>query len=206
MNKEYLNKIIELIKNDLKISSNVIVSVKSDGRNPCLHIENHKNIIEIIDSDDWNLIYQVSHELMHLCFYENRKFSKQNKQLIFVEEIVCEAYSICNLRKYAMNEYIKWVGYLHEDMYKKCCEAKDIQLESIEELNKKLKGYKDFNTRQYIHPLALKILHIIENERKEFEDFWRYEIYFDVTNKKSNNKIYLEIREFLMSKNLIKSY
>lgn len=202
MTLEKLNTIKEYIKDELNIHSNFEIIFK-ENIYPSISICPPKITVAIVHGEDWNIIYQLSHEMMHLCFAENMNFFIGSQQFIWVEEIVCEAYSIYSLKKHAQDEMKKWFGYLYDDFYIRMGIAHEIEIENIKTLNTKLNGYKDYNIRQYIHPLSLEILRIIEHDKKAFSGFWDYSIFFNDIENHDNNKIAVLIKDFLRKNHLI---
>ena len=67
-----------------------------------------KGKIQIVRRQNWNEIYRLSHELLHISFYEHNE-NTFAKECIWIEEIVCEAYSIMCLERFARNERIQWL-------------------------------------------------------------------------------------------------
>lgn len=135
--------------------------------------------IQIVRRQNWNEIYQLSHELLHISFYEHNE-NTLAKDCIWIEEIVCEAYSIMCLERFARDERIQWVGYLYDDFYIRNGNVNNVDtVSSVDELNKKVSGYKEFCIRQFIHPTALRIKSVIECNSKELIEFLDYQKYVE---------------------------
>lgn len=138
-----------------------------------------KGKIQIVRRQNWNEIYRLSHEFLHISFYEHNE-NTFAKECIWIEEIVCEAYSIMCLERFARNERIQWFGYLYNDFYIRNGNVNDVDtVSSIDELNKKVSGYKEFCIRQFIHPTALRIKSVIEGDNKELIKFLDYQKYVE---------------------------
>ena len=123
-------RIKEYFKDELNIHSNFEIIFK-ENIYPSISICLPEITVTIVHREDWNIIYQLSHEMMHLCFAENMGFFVGRQQLIWIEEIVCEAYSIYSLKKHAQDETKKWFGYLYDDFYIRMGIAHEIDIENI---------------------------------------------------------------------------
>lgn len=150
--------------------------------------------VKIVKKQNWNDVYQLSHELLHMSFYEHNGNSNHN-ECIWIEEIVCEAYSIMCLERFSQHERIQWFGYLDNEFYIRNGNVSTVDtVSSIEELNEKVSGYKEFGIRQLIHPVALQIKSVIENDINELIDFLNYQKF--VNNSKlvlTNSNMVLQI-------------
>lgn len=131
--------------------------------------------VKIVKNQNWNDVYQLSHELLHMSFYEHNGNITLN-ECMWIEEMVCEAYSIMCLERFSQHERIRWFGYLDNEFYIKNGNVSTADtVSSIEELNEKVSGYKEFGIRQFIHPVALHIKSVIENDINELIDFFNYQ-------------------------------
>ncbi len=149
----------------------------ADLNAPCCCPEIRK--IQIVRKQNWNDIYQLSHELLHISFYEHNE-NNFAEECIWIEEIVCEEYSIMCLERFAGDERIQWFGYLDNDFYIKNGNVNNVEIAlSVDELNRMVSGYKEFGVRQFIHPTALRIKSVIESNIKELIEFLDYQKYTD---------------------------
>ena len=168
----------------LSVTSNFSINFKQYNAGidiyPSINFSTNPFLITIYLMEYWNCIYQVSHELLHLAFYEHKHISKNYNtvsciNVMWIEEIVCEAFSIFCLEKYAFSQYKYWRGYLNKKFYILNGNIKNqAEINTIEELNQRLKGYKDFESRQFIHPIALQISEIIKSDFNELLYFLNY--------------------------------
>lgn len=170
-------KIMLNIKSILQIS---IVDYTAENNSPELSW-NGKNVkIKLINVHQyWNLIYQASHEMLHLAFLENNNFINYS-DTTWVEEIVCEGFSLYCLKCFAKEEYLQWFGYLKPDFYLSNGNCKNVtKVSSLKELNMKLTGIKSYEIRQFIHPTALEVENIIERNISELTGFLDFQSYTD---------------------------
>lgn len=187
----------DLICEELKIDRNIYIEEVKDEISP--YYDGNK-IVLVTTGEDWKTTYQMSHELMHVAF---DKYNNPNKlNTIWIEEIVCEAFSLYCLKKYRGRgiDSIKWSGYFKKDFYIKNNNiASPASPKTIEELNDLLSGYKEYDTLQFIHPYVLKIEKIIENDIGaliEFEDLAQFCKTNEITNNTDNEiaKVILKIQ------------
>lgn len=146
----------------------------------------HNTTIHIGKCEHWNQIYQLSHELLHAAYSEN------NSKIIdymYIEEILCEAFSIYCLKRFCRDEYVLWKSYLTPYMYycNGYTKSREIisseGITSIQELNNKLKEYKTYATRQFIHPFVLLLVNYIDFDFNLLRDTFKYTKYINTINK-----------------------
>lgn len=138
---------------------------------------------------NWNEVYQLSHELLHAAFYKYN--GCMPCEYLWIEEIVCEAFSIYCIEKYCHSEKIYWFGYLSQNYYILNGNVSEPEkIKTIKELNGKLGGFKEYGVRQFIHPYALDIKNIINEDFGQLEEFLNYRKYIqdgkieiDATNR-----------------------
>lgn len=157
-----------------------IVSYTEENNSPGLFWHGKDVKIKLIDVHQyWNLIYQASHEMLHLAFLENNNF-KNHINTNWVEEIVCEGFSIYCLKCFAREEHLQWFGYLKPDFYLCNGNCKNAaKVSSLKELNMELAGVKSYEIRQLIHPTALEVENIIERNISELTRFLDFHSYTD---------------------------
>ena len=158
-----------------------------EATSPCY--SPYEKTIQIVKSRFWNEVYQLSHELLHAAFYKYN--GCMPCEYLWIEEIVCEAFSIYCIEKYCHSEKIYWFGYLLENYYilnGNVSEHEEIK--TIKELNEKLGEFKEYGVRQFIHPYALNIKNIINEDFGQLEEFLNYRKYIqdgkiesDATNR-----------------------
>ena len=150
------------------------------------YFDSETNIVHLVKRDGillWNLVYQFSHEYLHYMFQIHSKGQNKDDSR-WIEEIVCEAFSIYCLTLYCIEEGRYWHGYLYHNFYilnRNIESCKPIK--GLGNLNFALSGYKEMNTRQFIHPVVLRILKIIEMNYKQLLDM------LDLTKFVSGNEI-----------------
>ena len=149
----------------------------------------HEKRIQIVKELYWNEVYQLSHELLHAAFYKYN--GCMPCEYLWIEEIVCEAFSIYCIEKYCHSEKIYWFGYLSQNYYILNGNVSEPEkIKTIKELNGKLGGFKENGVRQFIHPYALDIKNIINEDFDQLEEFLNYRKYIqdgkieiDATNR-----------------------
>lgn len=184
--KNKMNCISKEIKEKLQINAKSIINYKEDydstKDSPFIKINPRLSQITICFTGKWNDTYQLSHEILHLFFAENNNFN-MNADTTWVEEIVCEAFSIYCLSIYENDAlydlYINntWSGMLLSDFYFKAgvlCKKDMIKNISLEDLNTKLSIRKSYKILQFIHPTALKVKHIIEEDFNQLLSFSKF--------------------------------
>lgn len=174
--KNKMNEISKEIKEKLQMNAKSIINYKenhdSTMDSPFININQNMSKITICFTGKWNDTYQLSHELLHLFFAENNNFN-MNTDTTWVEEIVCEAFSIyClsiyeNANLYDLKATSTWFGMWSQDFYLKAvalCEKDMIGDISLEELNTKLSNHKSNEILHFIHPTVLEVKNIIEED------------------------------------------
>lgn len=163
------------------------------------------NTIDIGNCEYWNQVYQLSHELLHAAF--NEKCHGTNKvKYRWIEEILCEAFSIYCLKQFCRDDYQSWKLYLHPYMYyiNENCTTREIisseGINNINSLNEKLLEKKSYETLQFIHPLCLLIVNVIDTNI-----FWLYDLldftkYIDENDNFINcdNEIIMLLQDFII--------
>ena len=175
-----IDSICELVQID-KDSFQLIYKREGD---PEVDWENR--IIYIEETNDWRKIYQFSHEALHLSFFDHNN-QIHVPELNWIEEVVCEAFSIYCLTKYADDERINWCGYLWADFYKVNCKVDAKEIRNLYHLNEELAGHKSYEVLQYIHPYVLDIVNILSWSTNQLHAFLNY-------TKFTNNNTIVENR------------
>ena len=159
------------------------------GFNPECDLINR--IIYISVKDGWRSIYQFSHEALHLSFFDhNNHFISDD--FLWIEEIVCEAFSIYCLEQFVVNEKKDWKYLLYEECYiliSKIQAPKTIQ--SLQHLNNELIGDKDESTLQYIHEYVLHLYMMMISDIEHLQSF------LDFVKYTSGGRIMQETRHVL---------
>lgn len=195
-----LNCIKRQICELLKVTDDILYIIEEESKYPYINYEDKQ--IHIIQTNDWRIVYQLSHELLHYAFMIYSEYLDTN--YIWFEEILCEAFSIYCLEQFCDRDYDSWYHYLSPNMYyleKFVTHENAIAKKSITliELNEMLKGFKSYEIRQFIHPLALRIKAVINNNFSDLTDCLNYTKF--ITDNKlqniKNNKIVLLINDFI---------
>lgn len=173
-----IDMIIEEIKKclckELNISSDIQMEYIDSNAPVCCPT---KQKVQIVRRQDWNDVYQLSHELLHIAFYQHNGNTSLD-EFVWVEEILCEAFSIFCLEKFCQDEKRQWFGYLLEDFYIRNGNVdKADYIKSLDELNQKVSGFKEFGVRQFVHPIALRIKNILDKDFSELLNFMNYKKY-----------------------------
>ena len=185
--KNEMDNVVEQIK-DLLHEADLSVQVYFDADSSPYLLNGRE--IHLHKTNDWRETYQLSHELLHQVFFVNNRIKRAD--VMWIEEIVCESFSIFCLLCFELDDIDKWVGYLHPDFYCIFCGVQPVRsVDSIEILNKFLSGYKTLEILQFIHPTVLQILSIIQKDFSQLLSFKKYEDFLsgDVLKKDTTNLI-----------------
>ena len=193
---------------DLHNKYNICIKDSSEG---VPVFKSDTNTILIANCDYWNQVYQLSHEFLHAAFNEHCK-GKNISNYCWIEEILCEAFSIHCLKRFCKPEFPYWKLYLRPYMYylNGNCSTREIVssegINTIQKLNEKLMNIKSYETRHFIHPLCLLIINIIDNNFSYLIDVLDFTKYLDKNGNfiECNNEIILLIKDFIEIKNLEK--
>ncbi|HOZ44844.1 MAG TPA: hypothetical protein PLN39_02470 [Candidatus Dojkabacteria bacterium] len=158
--KEILNFVLDIFNQVLPIVSEeeCIIFNDSSAEFPML-ITNQKKLklrLSVEKESYWNqVIYQMSHEIMHYALRQRRK--KKSEILNWFEETICEAMSLyimsiamtkwclCNLSKLDSN-YYKYIGsYLNEELKKKGDKISGcVTLDCLRKMNEEAETHREW--------------------------------------------------------------
>ena len=165
------NKQIDTICKLINIDRSDIMYKYDDTKN---HPYLDGNVIFINSINDWREIYQFAHEALHFSFFQHTN-GTTTEDVAWIEEVVCEAFSIYCVELLCQTERNYWLGYRERDLYIRYCGIKGPKhICNLKHLNEELRGYKSKELLQYIHPCALDIYHIIDSNLKELDRFFNY--------------------------------
>lgn len=134
----------------------------------------YRRVIYISQTHNWKEIYQFAHEALHLSFFDHNN-QCYTENINWVEEIVCEAFSLYCLINFAKDECRSWYGYMSPGFYIWNCGIKGPKsIHSLKHLNDELLGDKDYEILQYIHPYVLKILQMMRQSIEHLQLFLNY--------------------------------
>lgn len=185
--KNEMDNVVEQIK-DLLHEADLSVQVYFDADSSPYLLNGRE--IHLHKTNDWRETYQLSHELLHQVFFVNNRIKRAD--VMWIEEIVCESFSIFCLLYFELDDIDKWFGYLYPDFYRIFCGVHSVRsVDSIEILNKFLSGYKTLEILQFIHPTVLQILSIIQKDFSQLLSFKKYADFLsgDVLKKDTTNLI-----------------
>ena len=145
-----------------------------------------ERIIHINNTNDWREIYQFAHEVLHLSFWDHT--GEGNVwEVNWIEEIVCESFSIYCLCSFADAERINWCGYLFPNFYKiKNRNLVPIKIGSLDQLNQELDGHKSFEILDFIQPYVLCISDLMLCDIENLYNCLNYMVFVE------NNKIVID--------------
>ena len=113
------NKQIEQICKLIDINhQDVVWNYHETIKNPSFS-PNDKSI-RINKMNNWKEIYQFSHEALHLSFFEHTN-GMAPRDVMWIEEILCEAFSLYCVELLCKDEIIDWCGYYKRDFYIRNC-------------------------------------------------------------------------------------
>ena len=133
--------------------------------------------IHISKTDDWREVHQFAHEVMHLSFAEHTNHI-HDPDLIWIEEIVCTAFSIYCIDYLCQLEFRLWKPYLNNNVYSLYFGSNKLRrIQDIAELNKHLDGDKDYDVLNFVHPYVLRIYKAMLKDRTTITEFLNYLLY-----------------------------